>query len=262
MSEHLLAWQESIDQSTLGDINTVADNIVTRSGADRYLVPNEYNWIHWAMASGVSITRAQIQAPSLDVRRMNLEVLPRAQGDDELTLSHPQIWIPPRPISLRPTEELAFRTAEDGAGATQQNGFVALGTEALPPMPDGDIRVVRATGTTTLAAFAWTSVTLTPETSLEPGMYALVGFIAISATGIVARANLQGQSYRPGMPCLPGTEAVAADFEASMINQLMFYNMGQFSHVAFPEFQFFAVTTDSAETVIMYVIRTGDLVAS
>ena len=69
MGTHMAGWFESIDQATLGRINVVQDDVLTPSGADRFLVPDEYNWIHWAIASGDALTRAKIVTPSLEVAK-------------------------------------------------------------------------------------------------------------------------------------------------------------------------------------------------
>src|SRR5712692_511520 len=219
MATHLAAWQQTVDSATLVALNNVVDDVLTRTSLTRFLVPAAYNRIHWAAAAGPNLTRAQIITPSLLVRRMNPEVAPRKRGADAFTLTALEIYIPARPLILVPGEEVEFDTAEDGAGATQMRGFVALGPEALPPVPDGDIRIVRATGTTTLVANAWTSVVLTLDSSLEAGVYALVGFIAMSATVLAARAIVTGQPNRPGVIGFQGAEGVAVDFEAALFNQ-------------------------------------------
>ncbi len=263
MTTHLAAWSTGaagVDSATLVAIANVTDDVLTRSGTLRYFVPGGgYNNVRWAIASGPSLTRAQVVAPSLGRRRANTEVAPRRRGASTLTLSQPEVFIPKRPLALDVGEEIEFDTAEDGVGATVMNGLVALGVDPLPAMPDGDIRTIRATASTALTAFAWTSVSLTLDTSLEAGVYALVGFVPISANVIAARARIRGQIYRPGMPGLAGTEGVAADFEAALFNDLMGYNMGSFGSNEFPEFQFFATVADASETLYAYVIRTGPL---
>src|SRR5712691_11271020 len=169
MATHLVAFQQSIDTATLAAINNVPDDILTRTSVTRFLIPAAYNRVHWAAALGANLTRAQIITPSLQVRRMNPEVAPRRRGAETFSLSAPEIYKPMRPLILVAGEEIEFDIAEDAAGASQNDGLVCLGPEALPAMPDGDIRIVRATGTTTLAARAWTSVTLTLDNSIEAG---------------------------------------------------------------------------------------------
>src|SRR6266566_4202157 len=256
MTTHLVAWAQSIDTATLAAITNVTDDVLTRSGTLRYFVPGGgYNNVRWAIASGPNITRAQIVAPSLGRRRANAEIAPRKRGASTLSLGSPELFIPKRPLVLDVGEELEADVAEDAAGASQLNVLVALGLDPLPPMPDGDIRPVRATGTATLTAFAWTSVSMTLDTSLEAGVYTLVGFVPISSGIIAARARIRGQIYRPGMPGLPGAESAAADFEIAGMQDLMGYNMGTFGSNEFPEFQFFSSTADTSETLYAYVIR-------
>lgn len=257
MATHLAAWQQSVDSATLVAINNVVDDVLTRTSVTRFLVPAAFPFVRWAAALGPSLTRAQIISPSLLVRRMTPEVAPRRRGAEAFTLGQPEIYLPARPLGLVAGEEIEFDTAEDGVGATQMDGFVALGPAALPPMPDGDIRIVRATGTTTLTARAWSSVVLTLDSSLEAGNYALVGFIAMSATAVAARAIITAQNNRPGMPALQPNELAGVDFEAALLNQLMYYDMGRFTHITVPAMQFFATAADVAETVYLYVIRTG-----
>jgi hypothetical protein len=222
-------------------------------------VPPEYNNIRWAIASGANLTRAQLVAPSLGVQRQSLEVVPRRRGAATLSLTHREVYVPERPVALRPSEELEFQAAEDAAGASAVYGVVTLGPAELPPMPEGQLREVRATGTTALTANAWTTVSLTPDLSLEPGIYTLVGFLPISANCIAARALITGQVYRPGMPGLAGTEATAVDFDAIVDLGIMGYAMGEFSHLTFPQFQFLASAADASETVILWVVRTGEV---
>ncbi len=259
MSTHLSAWFQSVDQAALGRINFVQDGILTPSGTQRFLVPSDYRWLHWIAALGLNITRAQLVTPSLDVRRMNLEIIPRVEGAVAFELTSLQAMQLPRPLELRASETMEAQTGEDGAGATAQYMIAALGPQSLPAMPAGEIRMVRATGTTTLTANVWTTVPLTLDTSLEPGRYRLVHFVPNSATGICARAIITGQNYRPGMPCTPGAEDVAMDFNQESMEKLGFYDMGEFTHINVPSMQFLASAADTAERVFLYIIRTGDL---
>lgn len=255
---HLCAYFESINSATLVRLDTINDDVLTRSGADRFFVPPELPNILWAAAMGTDLTRAQIVSPSLQARRANLEVLPRQRGAELWTLGFPEIFLPLRPITLAPTEELEFQAAEDNSSSSVVYGLIALAPASLPAPPAGDVIAVRATGTTTLVADAWTTCTLTPDSTLPPGQYACIGFVPISATGIAARMLINQQVWRPGMPVMGGTEAAAAEFNDEKLRQLMNYNYGAFSHINFPQFQFLASAADTAETVIMYVVRTGN----
>lgn len=259
MSTHLIAFQQSVDQAALARINLVTDQILTQFDGTRFLIPAEYNHIHWAYAGGISLTRAQIHSPSIDSRRMLVEVQPRKRGTDETpTRTALELWMPRRPISLEINETVEFQTAEDGAGATQQTGLIALGRNPLTPMPEGEILYFRATGTTTLTARTWTTVPMTQDQSLPPGTYALVAFYPFSTGIVAARAAFQGGGYRPGVLGIPGAEAGAGgDYAPAEYAQMMWYLMGTFTHLTFPQFEFFSISADTAETIDYAVIRTG-----
>jgi len=259
MGQHLAAWFESIDQAALGRITTLQDDVLTPSGDDRFLVPPEYDHVRWGFATGVNISQARIVTPSLEVMKSDLDILPIGDGADLLTISQPAIWIPKRSIPLVPSESIEVQTSEDGSGATTQQVFVSLGTREDPPMADGPIRSVRATGTTTLTAVAWTSVTLTLESSLEAGRYQLVHFVAFGATVVAARWLPQGGGFRPGMYGIGAASPAQFDFPTDPWDRLGWYNMLEFTHITIPQIQYFATAGDTAQTVQMYVVRTGDL---
>jgi hypothetical protein len=257
MAWHLAAWRQSIDSATVVELDALVDDVLTRSGTKRYLVPSDYRYIHWAIATGANVTDARIRAPSLGVRRMDYLIVPRRRGAEQLILTAMEISRPPRPVALTATEEISAVAAEDATGASVVNVLVALGPDVLPAAPAGDLRVVRFTATATLTAGAWTTVTVTPEFSLEPGQYALVGFIPISAGCIAARAIFQGGIYRPGFPGVAGTEAAAVDFDPANLFPLFQFNLGMFTHITIPQFQFLSSSADTAQTVIAFVVKTG-----
>lgn len=259
MGTHMAAWFESIDQVALGRLNTVQDDVLTPSGADRFLVPAEYRWIHWAFATGANLSGARIVTPSLEVNKSDLDIIPHADGSDLLTKASPSIWVPPRRIELIESENIEVQTSEDGAGATTQQGFVVLGTQENDPMPAGQIRSIRADGTTTLTADQWTPVTLTPESSLEPGRYALVHFMCHGVTPIAARFLPQGGGFRPGMFCSASASPAQFDWNPSIWSMLGWFNMLEFTHITFPQIEVFATAGDTVQTVQMWVIRLGDL---
>ena len=257
MSTHLAAWSENIDQATLGRITTIQDDVLTPDGTDRFIVPPEYNFIRWAIATGPNLDRARIVAPSLDSKASDLDIVPRQDGDNTLTLLSPEIFIPLRPIPLAVSESIEVQTAESG-GTTRQNVVVALGTAEVAPMPSGEIIVVRATGSTTLTAFEWTAVTLTFETSLPRGQYAVVGMIASSASAIAVRMHFTGGGFRPGVPGLAGTEVTAEQMNPAMLNLVMGYNFGTFTHRTLPQVDYLADSADSSQTVHLYIVKIGE----
>lgn len=257
MGTHLVAYSSSIDSATPTQLDTLVDDVLTRTGTTRYLVPDDYRYIMWSAALGVSLTRAYLSSPSLQVRRTYAEIIPHRRGANAFSLDGLQVHVPIAPIELTATEELEALAAEDATGAEREYVLVALGPGERPAIPTGDIRIVRATATTTLTANAWTTVTVTPELSLEPGEYSLIGFLPISAGCIAARALFTGAVYRPGVPGLAGSEAAARSFDPATLPGVQWYEMGSFTHLTIPQFQFLSASADTSETVIMWVVKTG-----
>lgn len=255
MPAHMIAWQESVDQAALAAINAVQDDIITRSGTERFVVPDGMNFIHWGYAAGPDLTRALLFAPSLGVRRMNAEIFPHNRASEVIVLTQPQVWRPTVPIALVPSEEVEAQMSEDAAGASQVDIFCQLGSPEMEAIPSGDIRVNRCLGTTTLTARAWSSVVLTPDQSFEPGEYALIGILVNSATVVMARVMFQAQAWRPGVPGLPGAEADAKDFDAAMLWPYGGFDMGHFTHREIPQIQFFATAADTAERVYLISVK-------
>jgi hypothetical protein len=54
---------------------------------------------------------------------------------------------------------------------------------------------------------------------------------------------------------IPGTEPSALDFENNLFDKYPKYEMGRFSHITIPEFQFLSKTADTSETVYMYLVK-------
>lgn len=258
MATHMAAWFENIDQATLGRINTVQDDVLTPSGTDRFLVPREYNHIHWAFATGAAISGARIVTPSLEVSKSDLDINPFQDGSDKLDRNFPPLWIPRRFIELDPSESIEVQTSEDGATTTQQ-AFVVLGTAENAPMPTGNIRSIRLTGTTTLTADQWTSVILTPESSLEAGRYTMVHFMPFGVNVVAARWLPQGGGFRPGMWGSAAASPAQFKWDPSLWHMLGWFAMLEFTHIDLPQIQYFATEADTAQTVQMYAIRTGPL---
>jgi hypothetical protein len=158
-------------------------------------------------------------------------------------------------IPLSPTEELGATMSAATAGTAGILVF-ALGPETLPEPPPGRRQIVRCTGTTTLVANAWTTVDVTPEIALEPGTYALVDFYPASATAIAARALIPGQAWRPGKIAHHGGTDIQVLRSIGLMRRLFpKYNMGLFTHMTTPDFQFFATAADTSQTVFIEIVR-------
>lgn len=256
MSTHLVAYYESQAAATLTPVAAVPDTTITIPTRDRIRIPEGRTALYRAGALGSDLTRAQIVAPSLETRRETLEIIPHERGSDAFALAGPRYYKPMREVEFVSGEHVEVQVVQDSGGADLEIVLLWLKPPGpLPDMPAGPILTARATGTTTLVAGSWTATTLTLEKELAAGTYALVGFLAMSATGIAARVAIEGQVNRPGVPVLPGAEEDARDFHPDVIEDFIGYEMGRFTNETIPQVEFLASAGDTAETVIFYLVR-------
>jgi len=262
MATHLAAFFANTFGTSLTELAVVKDTILTPLSTTRFAVPPDYHNVRFMAASGVNLSRAQIRTPTLQVRRISGEIFPRKFGAGTFTLTNLEYERPPSPLSLTATEDFEILTSDTGGVNAVLYALVALAPDVVNLPPAGDVRIVRATATATLAQGVWTLTTPVPDFALEPGQYTLIGFVPISASAVAARAVITGQVYRPGVLGLAGTEQAASDFDnnaftADPITSLIGYDMGSFNHLNFPQFEFLANAADVSETVYLYVVRIG-----
>jgi len=255
MATHLCAWSEVIPTNTETEVDVIPDDILTRTADERFMVPSEIPNVIWKAALSTNLEKARIYTPSLEVKRTIPYVIPQVHDNDIFPVDRVCVDKELRPLALVPTEEISFYLTT--TANVRCYGLVSLGPPTLPPVPAGDIRVVRATGTKTLTPNQWTSVKIVPDVALEAGTYALAGFIPISDNCIAARAIISGQVWRPGVPGLAGAERAVKNFERFYFTELQNYLMGTFTHMTIPEFQFLSSAADTSQVVYLYLVKTA-----
>jgi len=255
MATHVFAYYVDDYNKVDVELPAVKDDVLTQIGDTRFLIPPGLNNIHWVHVAGANLTEAYLESPSLGTRRFVARVIPGNYGALALDLDKIPVMKPPRPIPLAATEQLAVKVSYGGTAAAPNVAVVALGPPTLPPVPAGDIILLKLTSSTPLVAGQWTTCVMTPEKALDVGTYALVGFIPISANAIAARAIITGQVNRPGVPAIAGSEPEARVFAQKYLDAFQFYEMGRFTHLTIPTFQFLSAAADTSETVYAYIIK-------
>ena len=253
MAFSLICYSESQDTSgSLTNVAALTDPHIRVIGDD-VVVPDDINYLAAAYAVGASLTRASVVSPSIR-RRYPHEVTPL----DANTNPSSQFVFQPlsSPIQLDGGEALNFQVAENGAGAVRDSGLVWLSDGPFAPVTGSEVFTIRATGSTTLSAFAWTNCALTFNDTLPAGEYAVVGLQAASAGGIAARLVFTGSPWRPGVICTTTSTVVG--------NPLFRYgNMGvfgTFAHNTPPTVDFLSSSADTSETIFLdLVMITGRL---
>jgi hypothetical protein len=236
----LVAWSESQDSAVLVNVAALADPHIRVNGDD-VIVPTDLQALVGAYAVGLNVTRAQLVSPSLR-RYLNFEIAPFDLATEPVV---PTAFIDLRrnPIILDPEEALDAQAAENGAGAIRSTIFAWLADKALEPVT-GDIRTVRVTNASTLAASAWTNGALTFDQTLPAGEYAVVGGRFVSAGLQGWRCVFVGQQWRPG--------AIGYDLDNDIEHPAFRYGQmgvwGTFRHNTPPTIDFLSVSADTSQT--------------
>lgn len=248
MSFTTVAFYQSQDSAALVNVNGVPDAHVRVSGAD-IIVPADLPNIGGFFAGGPNITGGRFVSPvlrkslNLDVSPLDAAIIgPTAEG-----IIH-DYW--DHPIKLAGRDILNFMASEGGAGATACQAVVFL-MDQLDPVPDGVLSTLQLTGSTTLVANQWTSVTLTPAQNLAPGNYGIVGMRAASTNCRAARLVIPGSYWRPGCP---GVAAITSALGFGRYRHGYTGLWGMFAHDQPPTAEFLSNVADTAETVWLDVV--------
>ena len=247
MAFTLVGFTQSVDTSgALTTIAALADPHIRVSGND-VTVPDALPNIGSVYALGPNITRAALVSPSIR-RRYPFEVFPT---DANATPANHFVFTPfTAPISLDSDESLNAQFAESGAGATRGTVLVWLTDGAYQPATSSEIFTIRATGTTTLTANAWTNCSLTFNDTLPAGDYQVVGMAATSTGAQAARLVFSQYAWRPGVIASTSVNAVG--------NPTFRYGnlgvFGQFSHNTPPSVDFLSNSADTSQTVYLDLV--------
>ena len=234
-------------QDTSGVLTTtaaMADPHVRVSGND-VSIPSDLSSVGGVYAIGATMTRAALVSPSIR-RRYPFEIFP---VDAAATPTDPWHFhdVAQSVIALDVDESLNFQFAESGAGAQRGSGFVWLSDGPITPDTQGEIFTIRATGTTTLTAYAWTNCTLTFNDTLPAGTYEILGMHAFSTGAIAARLVIPQYAWRPGVICSTSSNV----YSGEKFRYGNFGVFGTFSHMTPPTVDFCSSSADTAQTVYL-----------
>lgn len=200
---HLAAFRSDLAISaSYAQLAAVADAALTRNAANQYIMPANMRVIG-AHAQGLTISRAQIQAPSLRMIAFPeiyptiigaLTAVPDQQGFCDYADYGPR---------LLQNEAVGVYGSNSSGVATSPTVAALMITERRIPAPQGMATTIVATTTNTTVLDNWSLSTLTFETQLAAGEYAVVGMVAIADNSSYARLVFPGASnIRPGVPVL------------------------------------------------------------
>lgn len=244
-----VGYTESQDSAVLARIAALGDPQTPVSGDD-ITIPEGLDFLLGYHFMGTSFTQGRLDSPQ--VRRFVPIDVEQADLADEPGSPPNVVDFFDSPIQLRESEILEAWMAEDGTGATRVTAIVWLGDGPVAPV-SGDIRPLRATGTTTLTANIWTNGAITLGSTLPAGRYQLVGARGLAAGLRAFRFVPVREGIRPGAP---GVDA-DGDIEHPRFRNGRAGVWFEFAHNAVPTVDYLSLSADTAETLILDLIQLG-----
>lgn len=244
----LVGYSESQDSAVLVNIAALADQHVRVVGDDIYVPAlDQLCAYHF---HGANFTLGQVSSPSLRVQTL-IDVEPAdLAAEPGSPASFHDLFT--NPIPLVASEALNTLMGEDAAGASRVTALVWFSDGPITPVT-GKIQTVRATGSTTLTANAWTNVALTFSQTLPAGTYQVVGMRAQSAGCEAARLVAPAYPWRPGV--------IGCDADGDIMPSRFRYGQAgvfvEFAHDAPPTVDFLSVSADTSEVVHLDLIKTA-----
>lgn len=243
---HTCAWFANTGPITDGDIPFLQDDIQTKQ--NNHLVLQTPKLLLAAAAMAPNLTRAKFSSPTLKqisspwIRPTIASLTPG---------NNPNVWYTRNnPIHLVPFEEIQI-LASDTVGTTENLTVVAHLADSIDPWPAGDVYPIRFTSTGAAVANAWTTVALTWQDTLPPGIYQMVYSECESANGQAHRWIFPNQLVRPGhLSCTAVTQRQPYE-------SLKLPSMGSFRSNALPLLQVLCNGADASHEGYAWVTRTG-----
>lgn len=244
----LIAFHENVLNTTLDNVAALNDTKYFAVGDD-FRVPEKYNKLILAYVLGDLTTRAQLTAPSL-LKRAPMELVSIDPNAEPLSVP-PLINMAKNPFQLSTAEALNALTTNSGTSAVDQAVGCWLADSIPAEITGKEIFTIRATGTTTATANAWSNGAMTLGSDLDPGTYALVGAFAWGATMKLARFIFTADETRPGCIAHDTNE----DIGDPIFRQGRLGEWGRFQHDTPPRFEIFCVSADTAQTFVLDLMK-------
>lgn len=248
---HMAAFFASLTNgSTNVAVAAVNDSVLSLVTTNNFILPAPGR-LRMMYSAGVSLTNARVNTPSL--RYVGLPNV----GPVNLALAVPS------PANLTdwgdmgpplPTVDSISVEHTLGGGAPE-NEFSFLWFQFRQrQIVGGPTYRLRFTATITAAAGTWVNGSMTPDSTLPQGMYAIVGMDAIGTNLAGARLVIPGSTFRPG--CLARNAAGNIARPEFTSGELGIW--GTFNSVNIPTLDVFSIGANTAQTIFLDVVRTGD----
>lgn len=244
----LAGFFESSGATSLTEVAALADPHLRVVGDD-IIVPPLGN-LAGVLAKSNTVNDARVESPSLR-RFVNFSVHPVREGASHLNRNPENYWVDlfDRIVPLDVSEAVNLKVAESTA-ADAVYGLIWF-ADGMDAVPDGPVRTVRATGTATLTANAWTNFAITFDEDLPAGRYAIVGAAGQSAGLVGFRFVIPGYMWRPG------TIGIT---DVSYVSMRSFRyggkgSWGEFEHDLPPTVDMISISADTTEKIWLDLVQ-------
>lgn len=250
MATFLTGWYQNVAAAgAFVNLTALAEQVIFTETTNVH-VPKDTTQVI-AVAAGVGAGgngMARLESPSLrGVTRFNVETVNGRNDGNVIPDTVPYVHdLRATPIQLAPGETLLGTIHSSTTLAARQWVLVWL-ADAPPARFTGKVYTVRATGTTTLTAGAWTNGSITFDDAIPAGRWTVVGFRTRSANLVAARLVFPGQAWRPGV--------LGATLQQGFTPHIFRYGelgiMGAFDLDTIPTVDYLANVADTAEVVYL-----------
>lgn len=206
--------------------------------------------LYYATLFGVGVTAGRIQTPLL-IQTGSNQIRPfgilGTAGNNPNTAQYDS-----NPVKLRATENIDVQTTNGDAAAQIHTAILMLG-DGNNSIPRGQRLKIRATSVGPAVAGAWTRINLTYDDNLPNRVFAIIAMEVFSATGLIARLDIPGQAFKPGVPVV---NALANRSYWEMYD-LQMGELGRFSNQALPALEIFCTAADAVFNVWLDIVVVG-----
>lgn len=210
--------------------------------------PSEDLFLFGGYASAVTLVRSRLNAPTTRL------VAPSFLIPVQTTLLPPTdpnfMDVRQNPFRLKKDEGIIWESTDSAAGPNNHYILSVL-SPRLDPAPVGDMYTIRGTSTTAAVASTWTTITVTWDSDLPQGIYAVVGGMYIATNAIAFSCIFEGQYWRPGG--LGSANAGVRPYAAFLKGG--FGKWGQFRSLNPPGIRVLNDGTDAVHTLFLDVVK-------
>lgn len=247
MSFHLFTYTGLVTAGTNAKVPAVQDPAMTTINSN-YLLPTDYR-AKFAFAMSPTMTAARITSPSIGA---NYSPQIRPINTAATIPNDPPFCSFLESPLLLPQREGIEMDISNTLGTPEQI-YGCIGASSVDvPAARGEVKAIRATSTTPAVANVYTTLNLLFDSSLQRGIYDVVGCDVVSATGIFFRLIFTAQVERPGGIC---SNALGNRPNQYWNQRFIFGSYGAFQETQLPQLEIMCSGTTAVHTAWIYLVK-------